>query len=203
MVLQAFIDESYTANGAFVLAGYIATDEAWARFSKGWEALLPLARRNNRGTHQFKMSEMAHDLERVVPFYRVIEKYALMSLYCKIDMSDLARAKDRVWVEDRVLGWGPADDPYTFTTEHLFGWFYARRAARAFSEKLDKILSPDQQVDFYFDEHSKKSAILAGWEGFIESHADDEAKDIFGVTPRFEDDENFCRYKRQISGRGG
>jgi CDP-glycerol glycerophosphotransferase (TagB/SpsB family) len=191
VVLQAFVDDSYTPNGVFVLAGYVATAEAWAKFSDEWEKLLPLARRNNRGTHRFKMSEMTHDLEHIIPFYRVIEKYALMSLSCKIDMRDLNRAKSRVWVEDRLtMSWGPAEYPYTFCTESLLGIFHGRRVARSFSERLNEILSLDQQVDFYFDEQSQKIAILSAWENFIESHAD-EAKGLFGATPRFEDDEKF------------
>jgi hypothetical protein len=33
MVLQAFIDDSYTPNGVFVLGGYVASAEAWAELS--------------------------------------------------------------------------------------------------------------------------------------------------------------------------
>ena len=32
VVLQAYIDDSYTAGETFVLAGYIASAEAWAQF---------------------------------------------------------------------------------------------------------------------------------------------------------------------------
>ena len=41
MVFQAFIEDSYTRDGEFVLAGHIATEEAWVQFSKEWEELLP------------------------------------------------------------------------------------------------------------------------------------------------------------------
>jgi hypothetical protein len=102
MVLQAFIDESCSEGGGFVLGGYIAPVEAWAEFSKEWELLLPSTMRGNNGKHRFKMSEMARHMDRVPPFYRVIEKYASMSVFCRINIGDLRRATDRIWVEDKV-----------------------------------------------------------------------------------------------------
>jgi hypothetical protein len=44
MVVRAYIDDSYTAGGVHVLAGYIARAEQWGAFSKEWEELLPLTR---------------------------------------------------------------------------------------------------------------------------------------------------------------
>jgi hypothetical protein len=42
MNLQAVIDDSSDPAEAYVLAGYIASAEAWAEFSREWEELLPL-----------------------------------------------------------------------------------------------------------------------------------------------------------------
>jgi hypothetical protein len=80
---QAFVDGSATPNGDFVLAGHIATAEAWAHFAKEWEELLPFGTLAKNGKYHFKMSEMARSeggIERTGPFYRLIEKYAVVSI---------------------------------------------------------------------------------------------------------------------------
>ena len=85
VVLQAFIDESVSTKGMFVLAGHIATAEAWACFAKDWEELLPYAVRDKNGEFNFKMRDMALSpdrMSRVPAFYKVIEKYALLSVSC-------------------------------------------------------------------------------------------------------------------------
>ena len=45
MVFQAFVEESEDQSGTdiIVLAGYVATAEAWAAFSKEWAAMPPMA----------------------------------------------------------------------------------------------------------------------------------------------------------------
>ena len=58
VVLQAFIDDSYD-DDVFVLAGYIASEEAWANFAKDWEDLLQWGTLKSDGQRHFKMSEMA------------------------------------------------------------------------------------------------------------------------------------------------
>ena len=40
MVFKAFIDDSSTPGGEFVLAGHVANAEEWAEFTKEWEELL-------------------------------------------------------------------------------------------------------------------------------------------------------------------
>jgi hypothetical protein len=62
---QAFVDDSYTPNGEFVLGGHIATAKHWAEFSKEWEALLPLGTLSNENAYHFKMAEMAQTPERI------------------------------------------------------------------------------------------------------------------------------------------
>jgi hypothetical protein len=95
VVLQAFIDESVTPTSTFVMAGYIATAEAWAQFSREWEALLPLTMRSSSSAkRRFKMNEMAQYMDRVPAFYHVIERHALFSLSCKIDVDNRERAID-------------------------------------------------------------------------------------------------------------
>jgi hypothetical protein len=97
---QAFIDDSARRpDGDIVLAGHIATAEAWAHFAKEWEELLPLATLAKNGKYHFKMSEMARSergIERTKPFYRLIEKYAVASIAYRMSLEDFARAIERV-----------------------------------------------------------------------------------------------------------
>src|ERR1022692_4661136 len=97
---QAFIDDSARRpDGDFVLAGHIATAEAWAHFAKEWEELLPLGTLAKNGNRHFKMSEMARSvqgMERTEPFYRLIEKYAVVSISYRMNLEDFARAIERV-----------------------------------------------------------------------------------------------------------
>jgi hypothetical protein len=46
------------------------------------------------------MSEMAVHMERVLPFYKIIEKHVSVSLSCKIGINDLQNAKARIWSDD-------------------------------------------------------------------------------------------------------
>jgi hypothetical protein len=60
MNLPAFVDESIDQD-AFVMAGYVARDEQWAKFSAEWEEMLPMAVLNARN----KMAQMAGNDERM------------------------------------------------------------------------------------------------------------------------------------------
>jgi hypothetical protein len=191
VVLQAFMDESYTQSGAFVLAGYISTSERWAAFSRECEELLPLAKIGPDGKRRFKMLEMVTRMADVPAFYRVIENHVLMSVAFKIDSSDLARARNRIWMPDTVIGWGFANDPYQFCFELFLGTFHTRLATNNFAAHLLDVVK-DNKIDFYFDEQSSKKAILEGWANFITSRED--AEGIFGARPRFENDYDFLRY---------
>jgi len=78
MVFQAFIDDSYTPDGEFVLAGHVATAESWVAFAKEWEELLPFGTIAPNGKFHFKMSEMAalpERMERLPAFWRAIQNH--------------------------------------------------------------------------------------------------------------------------------
>jgi hypothetical protein len=191
MVLQAFIDDSYTPNGVFVLGGYVASAEAWAELSGSWEELLPLfAIRGRNGRHRFKMSEMAAHMDRVLPFYRLIEKHALLALSCKLTIPDLTRARNRIWVPNADLDWGFANRPHSLSFKCLLDMFHTARFQHRDHPMLGALIPPDRKVDFYFDEQSQKREMLDGWDIFIGSQSD-EAKNLYGTTPRFEGDEDF------------
>lgn len=58
-MLQAYVDESETEDGALALGGLISTPERWAEFTREWEAMLKHGTLASSGDYHFKMSEMA------------------------------------------------------------------------------------------------------------------------------------------------
>jgi hypothetical protein len=187
MVFQAYIDDSYTENGTFVLGGYVATAETWATFSAEWEALLPTATRG-RGGYRFKMSEMARQLDRVIPFYRVIENHVPLGLWCQIDIAELRRAKERIW-SDVPLIWSNPAQPFWFCLSAILGRFHEERLAQ---ETLQQLLPLEQKVNFYFDKRSAREAteIADDWDEFAAGQSE-AVRSLYGTIPRFEDDEEF------------
>src|SRR4051812_19197016 len=106
MQFQAFIDESESRE-EFVLGGYIAPVEIWAKFAKDWQQLLPLALRKKDGSFHFKMSEMAQgSMDRVQAFYAVIDKYEdLIPLSFRINLPEFRSAWDKAEQFGRAMGW--------------------------------------------------------------------------------------------------
>ncbi|MBV9015034.1 MAG: hypothetical protein JO058_05200, partial [Alphaproteobacteria bacterium] len=189
VILQAAIDDSYTEGKTFVFAGYIATAEAWAGFSRKWEELLPFARPSNRGIRRFKMSEMVNRMDDVRAFHRVIEEFVSMSVYIKFDIAELRNARERIWIEGTAIDWGFAADPHSLGFELLLGVFHTRLAIGDFDDPLQKILSGNT-VNFIFDDQSQKGAIREGWDRFKASRAED-IEGVFGDDPDFLSDEKF------------
>jgi hypothetical protein len=187
MVFQAFMDESITANATFVLGGYIADTSTWAKFAKDWGEILPLAVRDKRGRLRFKMSEMAASPERManVPaFYRVIERHDLFSLSCRIDISELMRARARISVDNLSIDWGYTNNPYSMAFRCLMDMFHNNRAM------LDSIVPNEEKIDFIFDKRAEKKAIDGVWEEYL-TERPAESKKYYGANPRFEDDNEF------------
>ena len=191
VVFQAFMDDSYTPNGTFVLGGYVASAEAWAAFAKEWESLLPLATRNRRTrAFRFKMSEMAQFMDRVPTFHNVIADHALLALSCKINLADLRRARERIWGDNLIIDWNFADRPFSFCYAGLMGTFHSMRIKHDPSGQMAGLLPLDQKVDFYFDMQSEREEIQSAWENFKTSESDD-IEALYGALPRFENDEEF------------
>lgn len=187
--LQAVIDDSHDdPDGAYVLAGYIASAEAWAQFSEEWSELLPrfgvLA---PSGNYRFKMSEMAATEERrsrVPAFYRVIEKHVAVSISAKINMADLRRVQARLFVPGLDIDWGLYANPYFVTFRCLMDKFHIER------QRMTEWLPDDQKIDFYFDNQAEKGAIAVMWDSYIVERPDD-VKRFYGAAPIFRDDEEF------------
>jgi hypothetical protein len=192
VVLQAYIDDSYTANSSFVLAGYVASAAAWAAFSKDWEALFPLlppSARGASGKPRFKMSEMRHYPDRIPPFYKAIEDHVLLRLSCKVNISDVDQAKRRIWSDNIRIHWGPPSDPFWIAFGTLVTQFYRLHYEH---KGIADTLPPGEKVDFYFDEHSGGAAqVMLDWEEYFVKKAPQEVRDLYGAMPRFESDEVF------------
>ena len=144
VVLEAYVDDSVTEGRTFVLGGYVASASAWAEFSKEWEALLPLATRSKRGTLRFKMSEMTRRMDDVRAFYAVIEKYVVLKLSCKIDIADLERAINRIWMERVPIIYGDWKSPYFVCFRGLMDLFHQAR----FDERTTKFIPVDRKIRF-------------------------------------------------------
>jgi hypothetical protein len=187
LVLQAYIDDSRSVSGTLVLAGYIASAEQWAAFSKDWEELLPYGTLNKHGKYHFKMSEMAmseNRMERVGAFWKVIERHVLMSVSCRTNVNYFPRAMNRFASLGENIDWGYAKNPYLWTFRALLDVFHARR------EKISQSININEPVDFIFDEQSEKATIISSWDEFLKNRPDD-IRALYGATPRFEDDNDF------------
>ena len=185
MVLQAFIDDSYK-DEIYVLAGCIASEENWVKFSEEWEKMLPKwGTLNKNGKYHFKMSEMSLNPERLsrVPiFLTTIEKYISGFLSVKINTFELKRAKNRLFVQDHILDWSEWDE-FFVTFRILMDNFHLHR-----KNMLD--VFGDEKINFYFDEQTQKKRVFAMWKNYMNNRSK-EARKFYGQVPRFEDDNIF------------
>jgi Protein of unknown function (DUF3800) len=187
LVLQAFIDDSYSEGGYFVLAGHIASAEAWAAFAKEWEEILPYGVLNKYNKYHFKMSEMAllpERFMRVGAFYRIIEKHVLASISCRFKPLDLIRAKNRIWIPNQRIDYGFVNNTYMFAFRALMDMFHSHK------RECDQFIPYGETVDFIFDEQTERRPIISAWDEYI-ANRPDHIRNLFGTTPRFENDTKF------------
>jgi hypothetical protein len=189
MVLQAFIDDSYDKDGAYVLAGHVASAEAWASFAAEWAALLPRwGVQRPDGRYHFKMSEMAllpERMARVAAFYRVLERHVVLSLSARINIGDLHRAKKRIVVPWTEVDWGLLGTPFGVAYRVLMDGFHYRRNTYG-----ALFPSPENKVDFYFDNQSEKGQVIECWDRYLRNRPE-QYRGLYGAIPRFEDDCDF------------
>ena len=191
--LQAYIDES-EGELDYVMAGHIATEEAWAKFSREWEALLPFAKAKN-GRHRFKMTEMVkfEDLRQHIPaFYRVIEDNVLVSISLRFAKEDLKRAQERAkefmysaFKFDAHIGYR-FENPWFIAYRGLMDTFHLHR------QEYDGFLPTGEKVDFIFDERTESENIREEWEDYLNRREQGVAEQ-YGAVPRFENDEEFLQ----------
>lgn len=123
-------------------------------------------------------------MARVSGFYRIIENHVLAHVSCKIDMSELSAIRRKFYIPGTVIDWGNYGNPYFVAFRCLLDMFHLRRTEMA------EVLPLQEKIDFYFDNQSEKRVIIAMWEKYISTRSDD-ARQHYGATPRFENDEEF------------
>lgn len=188
MALQAFIDDSSGQNGTYVIGGYVASAESWAKFATEWERLLPSGTLAKNGKYHFKMNEMAalaERMDRVPAFFRVIEQHVAMAVHVKLNVADLERAKARIWVPAKTINWGFIAYPFIVSFRCLLDYLYGHR------EMFDTVLPPGEQIDFIFDDQTEKKMIWKVWDEFVETRPDNYRANASGSPPRFENDQKF------------
>lgn len=185
MQFQAYIDDSFNhIHRIFVLAGHVASDEAWSSFSVEWEEMLPYGVRRPDGKFHFHMTEMAQNserLSRVPAFYRLIEKYASMSVSSSVDLNALDRAKNRIWSPGLVIDWGYLNSPYLVAFRALMDVFHQNR------NQMREIIPLDQKIDFIFDVQAERPIIDGFWAEYLNQRPKN-LRDLYGSKPRFEND---------------
>lgn len=149
-MMQAFIDESGVGQGdVLVLAGYIASTEAWSRFSSEWRSRLDMHPRIGK----FKMGEMHGSevrRERAGWFYRVIEDHALCAISCSIDIRGMLRAID-------AYPWPANFEVDSFKNPYIFGF----KAILHIIVQHRAQLKIDESVEFVFDDKGEKRKLLS------------------------------------------
>lgn len=198
MVLQAYIDDSRDdASGTFVLAGYVASVEQWAAFSRDWAKLLPLAGKNKKGEHRFKMSQMAwhNKMKEVSLFHKVIMEHAQMSIACIVNIKSL-RAKVDNLVATAELPHGEVElEIESFKAKWRDPSFFCFRAIMDTIPKL-QIERPDMMpvdgiIDFWFDnDEANEGYVRSVWDEYL-SFRDPKYRDLYGGKPMFGDKERY------------
>ncbi len=197
MVLQAYVDESISERGKkpYVVAGYVATAESWARFSAEWEPLLKWTGYGNKG-RRFKMSEMRKKMDKVPAFYDVILRNVLFRVDATIFQDDLEAAFARIWSDNTELIIPPAGEIHNVVKTALVGGVYKAMSDDKYIEGLTDIpirsiiKNNRGMIDFYFDEDSSSEHLTEWWNA---RYVDDNrfSMDVIGEKPEFRDDEVF------------
>ena len=187
MVVQLYADESYKENKTYVLAGYMARAQDWAKFSQEWEGLLPSVNLGNSNKRRFKMSEMANSMDRVPPFYEVIRRHARFAISLAMDESDLNRAKSRIWSDNTEILFSNRENIqgllFRCFIQHAYGAIWQ-------DERVKDWLEINEKIDLYFDENSVEDVVSDEWDvllGIFPEHI----LDLVGSKPRFVNDEDF------------
>jgi hypothetical protein len=183
-MFQVYTDDSGTggAGAAFILAGYIASAETWAKFSEEWAEMLGMSPR----IRYFKMSE-AWNLsgeflgwseerrnERAMFFYRIIERHVVAEFRCVVPHIAFEHALQRLpKVRDPLR----THHVYHFALTNFVIWLVNARS-------LFRITDP---LEFIFDEQLHKDGIVKShWEGLRNNPSIPQGS-IIGL-PSFKDD---------------
>lgn len=180
MVLQAWLDESEEAGKVFVLGGYIASVEQWARFSDEWAELLSVKK-----IEEFKMKD-ARCREYAAEFYRVIQRNVSASIVCSVD---------RAYLNKRI----PEITEYLGLKNRLTVKFRTP-CAYAIKALMLRLIGNQERVglhgpiDMLFDERNDYRDILDGYEYLKFTAKDALSEDLInkiGAQPVFKSSKQF------------
>ncbi len=164
LMLKAYIDDSGNDDGPwFVLGGYIATAEAWARFSDDWQAVLDM----KPTIKHFKLSEAmrwsdAHWRERMPLFAAAIKKHASAGVSISIPNQLYRRV---------AAGRKPHSNPYHVAVGSLI---------LELTKYHDQLLLTEP-VDFIFDE-GNSPIVMNMWDK-VRARLPPDVRKLLGRTP--------------------
>jgi hypothetical protein len=176
-MLQAYIDES-CKDGAFVMAGYVASAESWLAFADEWASLLALSRPHWRSIDEFHQNEMTSPLglEQSELFYRVIEHHLDMQVSCTIRLSDLQEAFGKLIWPDWAFG------HRSLVNEHFMAFDTIVRMLALEQSRLGL----NEPIDTIFDNHSNKGRCVEAWDRMKRS-GHPRIRRLLGGAPTFKD----------------
>lgn len=174
MVLQAYVDPSGKGDPQFlVIAGYIATEDAWANFSESWRTRLDEA-----GIPYFKMNEWSHQTEIAGWFYRLVEAFDIKAaMACVINTKELVEVEKSIKYPPYITNPNSADNPYYWGFKYIVG------TLAQWQKRLD-LLEP---IDFIFDNDSEQEKIPRAWK-HLKAAAAPPISQMMGEMPIYRDD---------------
>ena len=181
MILNAYVDESEDES-AFVVAGYVASAEAWAAFSDDWHAAL----HRTPGIWEFKCRDAMHLAgcfneftpderdKKLCDLYEVIDRHVFFEISAVIPMEPFRRIFKNGVLPKR------AESPYYHAFSLIISGLARQQGIQGMPEK----------VDFVFDERViEKGRLLEIWDMLAEN-APPDVKPKLGATPIFRSDKD-------------
>jgi Protein of unknown function (DUF3800) len=173
-MLNAYVDASGKGDPhRLVVAGYIASPEAWMEFSREWQSRLAQAR-----LQYFKMHEMAARPEIAGWFYRTVEEHNIKAaISCVINTTDLVEVFGRIKWPPYIINLESFSNPY----------YFAFKAIIDVLAQQHETIGLKEQVNFVFDNEAEKKNTLKYWEPIKMNSAPEFAK-WMGNAPVYRDD---------------
>ena len=173
-MLQCFIDESgYPDKPIFVMAGWLASVDAWADFAVEWQECLDM----KPPIKAFKMSDALSSWgdqtqDRVTRLHRIIDNHAIGGVSIALPIAPYEK------YFSSIPDW---KNPYLFALFQLI---------KGYRQHCDKI-GVTRDLKFIFDEQDcAMKPIAEAWD-FLKEKGNEYLLDVIGGTPSFEDDKKF------------
>jgi hypothetical protein len=185
-MINGYVDES-ESDGVFVMAGFVAPAEEWAKFSDAWDAALAAP---PKATGLFKAREVMRKRpsgafwgmrdeqrnEKLETLYSVIDAHASYCVYSIVHLEPLHRLCAAYGFRKQA-----ADPYYHALSEIIIG------VAKI---QVTQGTPLDEKVDWVFDEHKNESRVNEIWGAVIHDAPDPAVKRMLAGTPIFRKDDN-------------